>query len=154
MYTHGSYARRSTQGVKSDPHRYFHLKQACNSYIFKIYQKHQFLCGKIEKFEMAVFSLLFILVYKMCPFSNKTTIQKVHFQLQLLLLYYFYFTFILFVYRGHVIFNLYNAKCRFQPRKKFQCSSSLLLSFPTSDQKIHTSKISNPPYQLMLIGKM
>ena len=34
--------------VKIDPHRFYYLKQQCNSYIFKIYQKHLFLCGKTE----------------------------------------------------------------------------------------------------------
>ena len=43
-----------TWTVKIDSHKSCHLKLPCNSYIFKIYQKHLFLCGKTEKFKIAV----------------------------------------------------------------------------------------------------
>ena len=36
-----------------------------NSYIVIIYQKHQFLCGKTEKFKMAAFLQIFINFYKL-----------------------------------------------------------------------------------------
>ena len=38
-----------TGTVKIDPHESCRLKYPCDSYIFKIYQKYLFLCGKREK---------------------------------------------------------------------------------------------------------
>ena len=38
-----------TRTVKIHAHNVCHLKQPCNSHIFKIYQKHVFLCRKTEK---------------------------------------------------------------------------------------------------------
>ena len=39
--------------VKIDPYKFCYLKQPCNSYIFKIYKKNLFLCGKTEKLKIA-----------------------------------------------------------------------------------------------------
>ena len=62
MYTHRLLARRSTQEVKYDPHR------IC----------HKFLCSKTGKnLKELFFSLLFILVYKMCLFSSKKAVSKI-----------------------------------------------------------------------------
>ena len=55
VHTHKLKARRSTQRVKNDPHRFCYLKWPCNSYIFKICQKHLHLGGKTETFKIAVF---------------------------------------------------------------------------------------------------
>lgn len=42
----GYQTKRSTlREVKTDPHEFFHLKYPCNSYTFKIYPKHLFVCG-------------------------------------------------------------------------------------------------------------
>ena len=47
------------------------------TYIFKIYQKHQFFCGKTKKCKIALFFLLFILVYKMYLFKSKKNVSKI-----------------------------------------------------------------------------
>ena len=52
----------------------------CNkfdTYIFKIYQNILFLYSKTEKFKIAIFSLYFILVYKMWLFSTKKSVSIV-----------------------------------------------------------------------------
>ena len=48
-------ARKSTEGVKNDPQRFYHLKYLCNRYIFKTYIKHQFFCGKTKQIKRPVF---------------------------------------------------------------------------------------------------
>ena len=46
VYTHRLQAMKSIEGVKNNPLRFCHLKYPCKSYIFKIYQKHQFFVVK------------------------------------------------------------------------------------------------------------
>ena len=48
-----------TGTVKIDPHKFCgSIKYPCNSYIFKIYQKHLLLCSKTETLKIAVMVFL------------------------------------------------------------------------------------------------
>ena len=52
-----------TRTFKNDPDKFCHPEQPCNSYTFKIYQKHLFLWGKAEKLEKAVFPIYLLFIY-------------------------------------------------------------------------------------------
>ena len=60
MYTHRLWARRSTQGIENDPHRFCHLKQPCKSYI-----------------NGCIFTWYLFLYVKFFFFSSKKTVSKI-----------------------------------------------------------------------------
>ena len=65
VYT-GYQARKGlhTGTAEIEPRKVCHIKKPVNSYIFKNYQKHLFLCSKIEKLKMDLYWL----------FSRKKTV--------------------------------------------------------------------------------
>ena len=61
VYTHRLSSKKVCTGTfMNDPYRFSHLKQPCNSYILKIYQKHLFLRGKTENFKIILVNKMWL----------------------------------------------------------------------------------------------
>ena len=76
VYTHKLWARRSTQGVKNDPHRFAILNNHITVTYLRFIKNTKFYVVKQKNLRWMYFSLLFILVYKICLFSSNKTVSK------------------------------------------------------------------------------